>query len=378
MSDESYKVILQGTIREGYDRREVVAALSRAFKQDELFAERLLSGMPRVVKKGLDLATAHKYQQSLQKMGIVSLIETEAPPEQVAPTEVPVSVPAEAPPLPQSSISCPRCGYEPKTDDDVLLVRGDCPKCGLMVNKPESAEQPDESFIRRAAAVDRATPDDYADVEFAPLVTRALASVNTFGLFSLVYTCMVVVFMVLFFPLRDVPYHIAKNFLLTAYNNFPMLLAATSILFVEFLLPLATEGKTWGQREFGIGILFTGEAETGGLLLSLVFRSAAIILITFSPGLLAIKVGGMLGYTEALEPYLKLMMVLMAVPAWVASWLFLLLSPNKRGVLDIATGTIQTEEKILPANALVKAFKPLGVALGFVLVFGLFTPLFFK
>ncbi len=377
MSDKYYRVILQGIIRSGYDRREVVAALTRVFKQDEEVTERLLSGRQRVVKKGLDLATAHKYQQAFDKMGVVSLVETESPRGQSAQTEAPAEVLAEAAQQ-KSNVSCPRCGYVPKTDDDVLLVRGDCPKCGLIVKNPEGLEQADETFIRRPAALDRGDVDEYTDVEFAPLVTRALASLYTFGLFSLVYICMVIVFMLFFFPLPDVPYHIAKNFLVTAYNNFPMLLVATSILFVEFLLPLVTEGKTWGQRELGIGILFTGEAETGGLLLSLAFRTAAIGLLTFSPSLLAIKVGGLLGHSEALEPYYNLIIALVAIPAWSLSWLFLLLSPNKRGVLDIAAGTIQTEERILPANAMVKALRPLGLALGFVLVFGLLTPLLFR
>lgn len=377
MSDESYNVILQGTIREGYDRGEAVAALSRAFNQDERITERLLSGRPRVVKKGLDLATARMYQQALDRMGVVCVIEAESPAAGLEPDRVPVGIPTETPEQ-RNRVACTRCGYEPKTDDDVLLVRGDCPKCGLIVKRPESTEQPDEAFVRRSVAVDRPDPNDYTSVDLAPLMARALASVSTFGLFSVVYICMVIVFMIFFFPLRDIPYQIAKNFVLTAHSSFPMLIVATSILFVEFLLPLATEGKTWGQREMGIGVLFTGEAETGGLLLSLIFRSAAIILITLSPGLLAIKVGGMLGYAEAIEPYQKHVCVLTAAAAWEVSWLFLLVSPKKRGVLDIAAGTIQTEEKILPANALVKAVRPVGIALGFLLVFGLLTPLFFK
>ncbi len=377
MSGESYKVIIQGTIRDGYDRREVVAALARTFRQDEHVTERLISGLPRVIKKGLDPVTARKYQQTLEKMGVVSFIEAEALSGQIPLVEEPAPIPDEVPDQPNRR-SCPRCGYEPKTDDDVLLVRGDCPKCGLIVNTPEGSDRPDETFIRRSAGADLATPEDYADLEPAPLMTRALASVYTFGVFSLVFVCMVIVFMLFFFPLMEVPYQIAKNFLVTAYSNFPMLLAAVSILFVNFLLPLITEGKTWGQREFGIGVRFTAEVETGGLLLALIFRTAAIGLLTFSPGLLAIKVCNLLGYAESLEPYYKLIMVLMAVPAWAVSWLVPLLAPNKRGVLDIAAGTIQIEEQILPVNALIKALKPLAPALGFVLVFGLLTPLFFR
>ncbi|MDQ7781293.1 MAG: RDD family protein [Desulfomonilaceae bacterium] len=377
MSDDTYKVILRGTVREGYDRREVVAALSRTFKQDPKVAERLLSGTARVVKKGLDLSTARKYEETLRRLGADTLIESEPPRDREAPMDAPAT-PSQEIRRTASRVTCPRCGYEPKTEADVLLVRGDCPTCGLIVTRPEGVEQPDESFIRRASAVERRIPDDYADVEFAPLTTRALASLYTFGLFTVAYICTVIGFMLFFFPLPNVPYQIAKNFLVTAHNNFPMLWAAVSILVTAFLLPLFSEGKTPGQREFGIGILFSGEAETGGLLLALAFRTTAMGLLTFSPGLLAIKVGKMLGYAESLEAYHNLIIVLMAVAAWTASWLFLLLSPNKRGVLDIAAGTIQIQDGIPPVNATVKALKPLGVSVGFLLVFGLLTPLLFK
>ncbi|MFH1114819.1 MAG: RDD family protein [Pseudomonadota bacterium] len=378
MSDESYKVIIQGTIREGHDHREVVAALSRAFKQDGHITEKLVSGVPRIIKKGLDKASALKYQEILEGMGVVSSIEPELPPVKIQPAESPPADSADVVDQPNRR-SCPRCGYHAKSDDDVLLVRGDCPKCGLMVNNPMGRDHPpDEDFVRRTAAVDRAAVEDYADLEYAPLKTRALASMYTFGVFSLVCICLVIAFMIFFFPLTEIPYHIAKNFLVTAYGNFPMLLAATGIFFVNFLFPLIAEGQTWGQREFGIGIRYTAEAETGGLLLTLTFRTAAIGLLTFSPGLLAIKAGGILGYADSLQPYIKLIMVLMAASAWAVSWLFLMLSPAKRGILDIAAGTIQIEERTPQANPLLKALAPLGSALGFALVFGVLTPLLFR
>ena len=190
----------------------------------------------------------------------------------------------------------------------------------------------------------------------------------------MLYIGIVIVFMFLFFPLPDVPYHLVKNFLFTAKSNFPMLLSAISILILEFLIPLFVEGRTWGQREFGIGILFSGEAATGGLILSLTFRVATILLLSYAPGLLAIKIGGFLGYAKVLAPYHIPIMVAAAVPAWVTSWLFPLLSRNTTSVLDFVSSTVQTEERLLPAGPELKAIKPLAGALGFLVLFGLLTP----
>ena len=77
MKEESYKVILEGTVLGGHDRSQVLKNLSSAFKQDPQVTERLLLGKPRIVKKGLNYATAEKYQKALEKMGAASRFEAE-------------------------------------------------------------------------------------------------------------------------------------------------------------------------------------------------------------------------------------------------------------------------------------------------------------
>lgn len=375
MSDEGYKVVLEGTLLHGHDRTRVVESLSKAFKQDPRVTERLLRGQARVIKKGLDHPTAQRYRDALQKMGAASHIEPEAPPGHHETTAEPSTEPAPVEATGTSDISCPRCGYKPVLENDVLLVRGDCPKCGLIVKGTDELSV--EAFKKHGLPVDHTQEDMYDGVDVAPLQTRVLAGVYTFGLFLMVYIGFVIAFMILFFPVRDIPYHIVKNFLFTAYSNFPLLMTATSILLVAFLMPLVTEGRTWGQREFGIGILFSGEAETGGLILSLAFRVAAILCISYAPGLVSIRIGEMLGHAEFLEPYHTPVVVLGAIPAWVISWIFLLATRGKRSILDFVSGTIQTEEALPPPDAALKALKPLAIALGFVLLFGLVTPLFF-
>ena len=38
---------------------------------------------------------------------------------------------------------CPKCGYQPTHEDDVLLVRGDCPRCGLKKIASHVPEEPE-------------------------------------------------------------------------------------------------------------------------------------------------------------------------------------------------------------------------------------------
>ncbi|MBM3302945.1 MAG: hypothetical protein FJY85_23740, partial [Deltaproteobacteria bacterium] len=132
VSDESYRVILEGTVREGFKRGRVVKNLAALFKKDLASVERLLSGKPRPIRTGVKRETASRYVKIIQEAGAVAWVELEAPPKaEPEVTEQPVVVPEKEPIVPD--VICPRCGYQASREDDVMLVRGDCPKCGLLV-----------------------------------------------------------------------------------------------------------------------------------------------------------------------------------------------------------------------------------------------------
>jgi len=70
MSDDNrYHVRLTGELMGGADAGQVAANLARLFKMPEEKAALLVSGQPRVVKKGADEATARKFQVALRQAG---------------------------------------------------------------------------------------------------------------------------------------------------------------------------------------------------------------------------------------------------------------------------------------------------------------------
>jgi hypothetical protein len=372
MPEQQYRLILEGTVQEGMNRKSVVARLCSVFKQNEAIVEKLLSGKPRVVKKDLDLTMARKFQQIIEQAGAVVRVEPSADeggaflaPKEPLATGTP-------------EIQCPKCGYQPRYEHDVLLIRGDCPRCGLLVRnaqdpgaEAESTTDEDSFFSEddTEKTLSRSLP--------ASLKRRALASIYTFGCFVLVYWCMVLLFVLVFFPVELVLNQIFRWFPETALTNFPMVFTAMSIFVVSFFVPLINQGRSWGQTKLEIELLFRREVETGGLILSLTFRIGAIGLLTYGPGLIALHAANLSGLA-ALLPDAKVTMVVMAAVAWTISWLVTMASPDRRGLLDRAAGTIQVEETFLARDAVNTALTPLMSALAFFVIIGVLLPMIFK
>ena len=78
MEDQSYKLILEGKLREGLERPPAIKKLSILLKRDMEEIADLLSGKPRVIAEGLDYRTALKYRSLIGNAGALSRIEPEA------------------------------------------------------------------------------------------------------------------------------------------------------------------------------------------------------------------------------------------------------------------------------------------------------------
>ena len=68
-------------------------------------------------------------------------------------------------------------------------------------------------------------------------------------------------------------------------------------------------------------------------------------------------------------------MIVTAILGWLGSWVYLVRTPEKMGILDRAGGTIQTEDEPLPEDAVKKALMPIGVVVGLSIVLGIIIPL---
>jgi hypothetical protein len=377
MEDQSYKLILEGKLREGLERPPAIKKLSILLKRDVEEIADLLSGKPRVIAKGLDYRTALKYRSIIGSVGALSRIEPEA--RAIAePVDVAEQTPPDQPGAASSEWNvCPKCGYQPAREDDVLLVRGDCPRCGLKKVPKHVSEEPEPipaPRYKRSLSGYPSTPTVYGDRTPASWKRRALASVHTFLLFLAVYCCIAILFIFSFVPLESVPGYAGKGFIDAAFTSFPMFLPALSIILISFVLPIFNRGLSWGQRVVGIVVLYTQDAQVGGLYLSLAFRVAAIGLMSFAPGLIVLWLASKLGFVVH-GTTANAVMIVMAIMGWIVSWVYLVRNAEKMGILDRAGGTIQTEEEPLPDDAVKKALMPIGAVAGISIMLGIIIPL---
>lgn len=355
MTEGSCAVILEGTIMEGFQRPEVVKNLSVLFRTDLEVAAGLLSGKPKVIKKRLDVETARKYREMLTRAGAACRVELDPRYSQD------ISVVEEtrhhvADQGATEVTACPRCGYKAQSEDDVMLVRGDCPRCGLIVRKDAQVsglnedEDEDEEFDSRS-------DDIYRDHTPASWQRRALATIHSLTLFLATYLLLVILLVFLVFPPDLIPRILAQEFLHIAAAAYPVTLSMLAILLVSFVLPVLSRGRSWGQRLTEIEVLHAGDKQAGGFYMAMGSRAAAILLLSFVPGMVVVRIGEWFGWLRA--PWaMPFVMLGVAVLAWVISGIVSLARPDRRGVLDLAASTIQVEERNLPVQAFPIAILP--------------------
>lgn len=103
---DTYRVRIQG-VRDGFDREQVVQKLSGLFKREPDAVRPMLGGSGTVVKQGVDLETAKKYQQALLQQGCACSIESEKPAPALAPEPEPPPAPSAKAGLALDPISVP-------------------------------------------------------------------------------------------------------------------------------------------------------------------------------------------------------------------------------------------------------------------------------
>ncbi len=413
MESERYEIILESAIQDGLERSQVLKKLAALFKRDEPAVDKLLRLCPRTIRKDVDRDTALRYVMLIKAAGATARIRKEKSTESPANIESPVQA---DPPLPEnrsgqpvridpptqqtsskvsvfsdvssgrdpaqpdpkvedstklgetSHLTCPRCGYSVEKEDDVMLVRGDCPRCGLLVRKElaQAFQDDDEQEDREIDLYEAKMP--------ATWERRALASLFHFSLFLTAHAGFTLFCIFLFTPLESVGDYIFRNFLLTGLEAFPLFSAVTFILAACIGVPLINGGRTWAQSKFEISLLYTDEAQAGGLYFSLIFRAAAICAISFVPGLLVGWVAQSLNWLQHEITWFIIMMVCAAL-SWGAACYYALKRPDKRSLLDLAAGTIQVEETVLPDKARIAAFGPFAAATGFWIILGILLPL---
>jgi hypothetical protein len=90
-----YNLVYDGKVQEGLGVARVKQNLTSLFKIDPRKVERLFTGKPMVIKKGVDYDTAMKYQHALRRAGAICAVEQTAA-QSPAPPPPPAATPEEA------------------------------------------------------------------------------------------------------------------------------------------------------------------------------------------------------------------------------------------------------------------------------------------
>ena len=114
MSESTYSVIFRGDLEPGYTSADVKANFARLFKAGPEAVDKLFSGRPLVIKKGLTQAQAEQLQATLARNGAMSSLKPEGEPEKPVAVPRPASAPApsSSPQAVSQSTASPAAGAE--------------------------------------------------------------------------------------------------------------------------------------------------------------------------------------------------------------------------------------------------------------------------
>ncbi|WP_444943587.1 hypothetical protein ACJJIK_19165 [Microbulbifer sp. ZKSA006] len=78
MSQSTYSLVFRGDLVAGFTAADVKASMARLFKSNPQAIEKLFSGRPLVLKKGVSLPQAQQFRASLAKIGAQVSIRDES------------------------------------------------------------------------------------------------------------------------------------------------------------------------------------------------------------------------------------------------------------------------------------------------------------
>lgn len=136
MSAPTYSVIFRGDLKPGYTAADVKANFARLFKAGPDAVEKLFSGRPLAIKKGLGQAQAEQLQATLAKLGALSSLKAEGEP--AASAERPAATKAPEAPTPKAdSVGGPPRAPQASSDGTGLSL---APMEGNLLKEHERSE----------------------------------------------------------------------------------------------------------------------------------------------------------------------------------------------------------------------------------------------
>ncbi len=93
---ETYDIFFAAQLVDGFEEATVRDNLAQLFKANDTTLEKLFSGKPQLIKRGVDKPAAIKYKAALQKAGAVAVVRVTPGTAKAAPDPAPSSPPAPA------------------------------------------------------------------------------------------------------------------------------------------------------------------------------------------------------------------------------------------------------------------------------------------
>lgn len=152
---QDYGVVFAGRLCEGVAPETARANLARLLRIDDAARlDRLFSGKPVVIKKGLDAAQARRYEQALRQAGVVCELRRATPASAPAPATPPASVPVAAAAAPAR----PALSLEPLAPAPAEAPPAPAPARAALSLEPLALAPVDEAPAPSAPPPSRSTP----------------------------------------------------------------------------------------------------------------------------------------------------------------------------------------------------------------------------
>jgi DNA-directed RNA polymerase subunit RPC12/RpoP len=128
--EKKYNIVFKGKLVLGYHIQDVRDELAAKFKLDGMALGRLFSGDPQILKRALDLDTAQKFLQMMEKIGARCEMEAFDPARKIS-SQSKESINKTS----DGQITCPKCGFRQERSEV-------CSRCGLLIRKYKTKDTP--------------------------------------------------------------------------------------------------------------------------------------------------------------------------------------------------------------------------------------------
>ena len=146
MSEQTFQVIVNGTLTEGAQLDQVKQNIAKLFNTSVGKVEPMFSGRKMAVKKGLDQQTAQKYKAAIIKAGLAAGIAPMAPATQPQPTEQPATAGQSGVSLDNASIAAVGSVMDetpPPAEPDIDISNLDMGSPGETLSQQNQPPEPD-------------------------------------------------------------------------------------------------------------------------------------------------------------------------------------------------------------------------------------------